>query len=672
MLSSRAAGLEVTQQLLADRNDFILLPPIYDTDIIMAALRQKERSPSKILVVDDLPSNLRLLSTALSEAGYQVQKAASGTVAIMTIATELPDLILLDIRMPDLDGFAVCRHLSSNFTTADIPIIFMSALDDMPEKLKAFSVGGVDYITKPFQMAEVLVRIENQLALRHLRETLKTQNEKLRIILQQYAISETQIYRNHQELEKRVLERTQELNNTNKALQQEVRERQQAQAKLMQLALYDSLTGLPNRTLLINRLEESIQTHHLQPHQGSALLMLDCDRFKAINDTLGHQQGDWLLIKIANRITTIVPDHSFTVRLADDKFAILLPTLTNHDTIIPLVQHIQQKLSTPVELGDCEVALSVHVGIVLVDSSYKQAEHVLRDGSLALIQARQKSKGWRIFQPEMHTQALHRLNLEGKLRQALRQQQLQIFYQPIVALTSSSLAPIVGYEALVRWQPEGNSDFMSPADFIPLAEESDLISQLGNWVFRKVCEQLSQWHQSDLSESVPFVSVNFSVRHLQGEQFAQQIRTILQQTQAQPSWFKFEITENLLIGDAQSVLDTLAQLRQWGIQISIDDFGTGYSSLSYLKQLPINTLKIDRAFIKDMKSDRDTLKIVEAIVQLAQVLNLDVVAEGIETEWQAQKLVDFGCTHGQGYWYAPPLESNAAWKLLASQESEGT
>ncbi|MDV3352284.1 EAL domain-containing protein [Leptothoe sp. LEGE 181152] len=630
------------------------MPPIQNSDIPKMAVPQKEHRASKILIVDDLPSNLRLLSSALSEAGYSVRNAVSGAMAIMDIATELPDLILLDIRMPDLDGFAVCRHLHSDAITADIPIIFMSAMDNVLEKLKAFSVGGVDYITKPFQIAEVLVRIEHQLELRHLRQTLKTQNQKLRIILQQYEIAEMQIHKNNQELEQRVLERTQELHTTNQALQAEIQQRRQAQEKLMHLALYDSLTGLPNRTLLLKRLEETVQAR--QPYEWSILLMLACDRFKAINDTLGHLQGDRLLIEIANRITEIVSDSSFTVRLADDQFAILLPTLADKNEIIPLVQRLQRRLATPIELGNYEVTVNANVGIVLVDSSYGNGEHMLRDGSLALLQAKQKPQGWRVFQPEMHTQALHRLTLEGKLRQALRQQQLQIYYQPIVALTSASAAaPVEGYEALVRWQPEGTSDFMSPADFIPLAEESDLISQLGNWTFYKVCEQLSQWHQENPSKPVPFVSVNFSVRHLQGEQFAQQIYDVLQQTQAQPAWFKFEITENLLIGDPQPVLATLARLRHWGIQISIDDFGTGYSSLSYLKQLPVDTLKIDRAFIKDMESDSDNLKIVEAIVQLAQVLKLDVVAEGIETEWQAQQLVNLGCTHGQGYWFSPPL-----------------
>lgn len=625
-------------------------------------------SPSKILVVDDVPSNLRLLSTALDEAGYDVRNAIDGTMAMMSIAAELPDLILLDVRMPELDGFAVCHQLHSNTVTAEIPIIFMSALDEVPDKLRAFSAGAVDYITKPFQIAEVLVRIKHQLELHRLRQTLKSQNQKLRIILRQYEQAETQIHQIHQDLEQRFLARTEELYNTNKTLQQEVRERRQAQAKLIHLAMHDSLTALPNRTLLLEQLEETILACQFNPDQGAALLMLDCDRFKAINNTLGHLLGDQVLIEIANRIVVAIPDNSFAARLADDMFAILLPSIANSNAILKLVQRLQQRLGESIKLGDHEVTVSINVGIVLVEPSYRQAEHVLRDGSLALIQAKQRPQGWLAFQPEMHEQALQRLTLEGKLRQALRQEQLQIFYQPIVALAATEAAEaIVGYEALVRWQPEGTSDFLSPADFIPLAEESDLISQLGNWVFLTVCEQLRQWHQNCSSMSVPFVSVNFSVRHLQDEQFSQQIHAVLQQTQVHPSWLKFEITENLLIGDTEPVLKTLEQLRHWGIQISIDDFGTGYSSLSYLKQLPIDTLKIDRAFIKNIESNQDNLKIVEAIIKLAQALKLEVVAEGIETEWQAQQLINLGCTYGQGYWFSQPLDSQAVWSLLENR-----
>ena len=630
----------------------------------MVVSHQTHRS-SKILIVDDLHSNLQLLSAALTQAGYDVRSASSGTSAMARVSVERPDLILLDIKMPDLDGFAVCRQLHGNDTTADIPIIFMSVLDQVPDKLRAFSVGGADYITKPFQIAEVLARIDHQLELRRFRQTLKTQNQKLRIVLQQYEIAEAQVHHINQELEQRVLTHTDELRNTNRALEQEIFQRRQAQANLMHLAMHDPLTGLPNRTQLIEHLEERIFTGQAGPEQQSTLLILECDRFQAISDTLGHLQADRLLLDITHRLLATVPDDSVVARLADDKFAILLPNLINANGITLLIQHLQQGIAIPTVLGDHEITMSAHVGVVLADSSYCCADHVLRDGSLALIQAKQKPEGWRVFQPDMHRRALHRLTLESLLRQALRQEQLQVFYQPIVALTSvSAAAPIVGYEALVRWQPEGRADSVSPADFIPLAEESDLISQLGNWVFRRVCEQLSQWHQTFSHAQVPFVSVNFSARHLQDKQFIQQIDTVLKQTRVQPAWLKFEITENLLIGDTRPVFKTLAKLRQWGIQISIDDFGTGYSSLSYLKQLPVDTLKIDRAFIKDMKSDRNNLKIVEAIVQLSQVLDLDVVAEGIETEWQAQRLIELGCRYGQGYLFSQPLDTSAASRLL--------
>lgn len=637
--------------------------------MVQKAVVQKARSPAKILIVDDAPSNLRFLSRELEQAGYNVRNAHDGNVAIMDVATNIPDLILLDIQMPALDGFSVCRHLHKNTMTADIPIIFMSAFSEVPSKLRAFELGAVDYITKPFQIPEVLARIEHQLELRNLRQTLTTQNQKLRIILRQYEISETQVYQINHELERRVLERTKALKEANHNLQQEMRERRLAQTRLMHLAMYDSLTGLPNRTLLIKSLEDIFESEKSEPHQWSALLMLDCDRFKNINDTLGHLCGDQVLIEVANRISTIVPEKSVTARLADDKFAILLPMMADNQgnipTIASLVKQLQKRLEESINIGDHEITMAANVGIVLVSSTYRQAEHVLRDASLALLQAKQKPCGWRLFHPKMHEQALHRLTLEGKLRQALRQQQLQVFYQPIVALESGAVASsIVGYEALVRWQPEGTSDFLSPADFIPLAEESDLISQLGNWIFRRVCEQLHQWSQILPAEEMPFVSVNFSVRHLQDDQFTQQIHAVMQQTRVDPAWLKFEITENLLIDDTQTVLETLSQLRRWGIQISIDDFGTGYSSLNYLKQLPVDTLKIDRAFIKDMQSDHDNLKIVEAIVHLAQVLNLEVVAEGIETRWQAEQLLDLGCTYGQGFFFSQPLDDQSAWSLL--------
>ena len=319
-----------------------------------------------------------MLGVSLRQAGYNVRNASSAAVAMMTIAADRPDLVLLDVRMPDLDGFTLCRYLNSAAITADIPIIFMSALADVPDKLKAFAVGGADYITKPFEMAEVLARIEHQLELKRLRQSLKHQNQKLRIVLRQYEIAETQIHEFNQELERRVLEQTQELRSANQILQQEILERRQTEAKLVYLAMYDSLTGLPNRTLLIEHLEKTVQTSQSALYDWSALLMLDCDRFKAINDTLGHLRGDQLLSKIAKRIAAIAPEDAFVARLGDDKFAIMLPILSDIGAIAPLVQRLQTRFAEPIELGSYEVTITANVGIVLVDPSYCQAEQIGR------------------------------------------------------------------------------------------------------------------------------------------------------------------------------------------------------------------------------------------------------------------------------------------------------
>ena len=319
-----------------------------------------------------------MLGVSLRQAGYNVRNAGSAAVAMMTIAADRPDLVLLDVRMPDLDGFTLCRYLNSAAITADIPIIFMSALADVPDKLKAFAVGGADYITKPFEMAEVLARIEHQLELKRLRQSLKHQNQKLRIVLRQYEIAETQIHEFNQELERRVLEQTQELRSANQILQQEILERRQTEAKLVYLAMYDSLTGLPNRTLLIEHLEKTVQTSQSALYDWSALLMLDCDRFKAINDTLGHLRGDQLLSKIAKRIAAIAPEDAFVARLGDDKFAIMLPILSDIGAIAPLVQRLQTRFAEPIELGSYEVTITANVGIVLVDPSYCQAEQIGR------------------------------------------------------------------------------------------------------------------------------------------------------------------------------------------------------------------------------------------------------------------------------------------------------
>ena len=338
---------------------------------------------AKILIVDDLPDNLRLLSTTLTREGFDVRSAISGPLAIMGIESDPPDLILLDISMPDMDGFEVCQYLKGNAETYDIPIIFISALDDVLDKVKAFEIGGVDYITKPFTIAEVLARIHLQLELQDLKQQLKTQNQQLKDTLQQQKKVESQIRQLNQELEQRVLERTQQLQTANEKLMQEMQERQQIQAKLLHMATYDPLTGLANRPLLLQHLEKTVQTLDPSTNLRCLLLLLDCDRIKTISNTLGHDQGDRMLIEIANHITAIVPQGSFVAQLGGDEFAIVLTYQEHGNSLDMLVELLHYRLSAPIHLDNLEISITPTIGMVVAKSSTAKAEYLLRDAELA-------------------------------------------------------------------------------------------------------------------------------------------------------------------------------------------------------------------------------------------------------------------------------------------------
>ncbi|MBE9030976.1 EAL domain-containing protein [filamentous cyanobacterium LEGE 11480] len=629
-------------------------------------------SPS-ILVVDDIPDNLRLLSTTLTQVGYNVRGAINGAIAMMSITMDAPDLILLDVTMPGMDGFEVCQQLKAAPETAEIPVIFISALGAVLDKVKAFEVGGSDYITKPFQIEEVLARVQAHVELSQLKQQLKHQNQRLQTMLALQQQAETQVLQLNQELEQRVLERTSQLQAANHRLQQEMQERQQAQAEVLHLAMYDPLTGLANRTRLLECLNQVLTPRQTDSaptvsDHNPVLLLLDCARFETITDTLGHRRGDQLLITIAQRLTAVVAEPDLVAKLRGDEFAILL-NLPNR-SIERFIQTLRQSLAQPIALGEYDVILNPWIGIALPDAHCQDAEHLFRNAYQAMVRAKHQGIGcWQIFQPEMHQQAVHRLMLEGRLHRAIQQHQIQVYYQPIMALSDDSDTPtIVGFEALARWQLQPEAQFISPAEFILLAEETGLILPLGDLVFETACRQIRAWNQDRQPDQALSMSINFSVHQLKREHVAEHIATILERTQVQPEWLKLEITESVLMQNPQAVLNALEQLRFKGLQVSIDDFGTGYSSLSYLQSLPVDILKIDRAFVKDLASDQDDLRILETIVSLAHALDLDVIAEGIETPHQATRLRQLGVGYGQGYLFAKPLEGQAAGALMQLQD----
>ncbi len=588
-----------------------------------------------VLLVDDSILNLKVLSTALIRQGYRIRQAKSGPVALALAQADPPDIILLDIRMPDMDGYETCYQLKSNEVTRDIPVIFLTALDDSLDKVKAFSVGGVDYITKPFEIKEVLLRVDHQLRLRKAEATVKQLNV---------------------ELEQRVQARTAELEAANHTLQLEINERKRAQDQLLYLAMHDPLTGLFNRAYFMQQLAQVLLT------QASFTVMyLDCDRFKIVNDSLGHLAGDQLLVSIARRLESCLPERSTTIaRLGGDEFCVLIEQTEDYQQSIQVANTLLQTFKHSFELNHREIFMGISIGIVVSHQTYQIPEHVLRDADIAMYQAKANGRNcYEVFSPDMHAQAAGALQLETDLRLALSRQEFCVVYQPIVSLQTGYIS---GFEALIRWHHQ-TQGLISPAHFIPLAEETGLIVPIGEWVLRQACSDLQDWSQT-LGRDDLSISVNLSVKQFAQPSLASSIDRVLLETHLQANRLKLEITESALMDNADKAAHILDQLKTRKIHLSIDDFGTGYSSLSYLHRFPADTLKIDRSFIQRLDEPTSSFSIVEAAITLAHKLEMSVVAEGIETQKQFECLKSLGCELGQGYLFSKPISATLAKNLI--------
>ncbi|TAF05007.1 MAG: EAL domain-containing protein [Nostocales cyanobacterium] len=595
-----------------------------------------------ILIVDDTPDNLRFLATILSEQGYSVRKALDGHMAITACENLLPDLILLDILMPEIDGYAVCQLLKSNEHTRKIPVIFLSAIDDILDKVKAFEVGGVDYITKPFQAAEVLIRVKNQISLR---------------------TAEQKILNLNIELEKRVQERTLQLELANQELKRELCERQQLQSQLLYRALHDPLTNLSNRTLFMERLDDALKLTQITSDYQFAVLFLDGDRFKIINDSLGHLVGDELLIEIGNRLQTLMGDRDILARLGGDEFAIFVDKVKDISDAQNFADQILQEFSYPFKLSRAEVFISASIGIVLGNINYNNPQELLRDADTAMYHAKSQGKSrYCVFTHDMYQQAIKLLQLENDLKRAIERQEFIVYYQPIVSLSTGKIS---GFEALVRWQ-HPTLGMVFPGEFIPVAEETGLIAAIDTWVLQTACRQLRNWQEQKVIDEDVSISVNLSVRLFSQPNLLAIIAQAWREIQLKPQNLKLEITESAIMENSQAAAVILQQLRECKIELSIDDFGTGYSSLSYLHRFPVNILKIDQCFINSLNQNPRNTGLIATIINLAHTSEMKAIAEGIETPEKLAQLRDLGCDFGQGYLFSKPLAAKSIEDLLAS------
>ncbi|ELS32930.1 MULTISPECIES: GGDEF/EAL domain-containing response regulator [Pseudanabaena] len=573
-----------------------------------------------ILVVDDEPDNFDVIEAHLSfseELGqksdnYQLHYAANGKNAIACLDAVEPDLILLDVMMPEMDGFEVCKCIKAMPQWRAVPIIMVTALTGKKDLAQCLFAGADDFISKPVNRLELSARVRSMI--------------RIHQQYQQLAVFNTQ-------LEAMVQQRT---------------------SQLQAMIFEDALTKLPSRTWLIDQLSQRLRSEE----SSLALVYIDCDQFKLVNGSFGHAVGDQLLKAIAHRLQQHLQNGYRLARMGEDEFCFLLNQIEDRSSLEAFIHNIFKSFSQPFLVANCEIFLTVCMGIALSRNKDQQPEELLQDADTAMYQAKLRGKeSYQIFDRQMHLEMFNRLILENDLQRAIEQQEFILYYQPIIDLQTNKLA---GFEALVRWKhPERG--MVSPAEFIPSMETTGLIVPVGMLVFKQACQQLRAWHLMGWTEIT--ISINLSVRQFACSTLLADIDRILEETAVNPANLKLEITESAIMDNAETAIALTKELRSRQIQISIDDFGTGYSSLGYLHRFPVDSLKIDRSFVSQIQSEGRNYHVVDTIIALSNQLGLAVIAEGIETKEQLEWLQKVQCQYGQGYFFNRPLPASEIEKI---------
>lgn len=557
----------------------------------------------KIMVVDDEAINRAMLHGILTAQGYDVFGAINGEHALSKIPDYEPDLILLDVVMPIMDGFEVTKKLKLDPINRHIPIVLLTSLSDQESRIIGLEAGAEDFVSKPFDRHELLARVRNLIRLKHFGDFLKYNN--------------------------RILDE------------------------------YDMLTGLPNRKLLQRQLKQSL-THAARNKTTLGLIVVDIINHKNINDTLGSTLADLAIRGVAERMNRIANNEVFISRLGDNNFAIIVQTDNTEAT--RLSKQIYDALSQPFLLAEKEIFVTVQQGGALYPGSATNWETLLKNAEIAVHQSKQTApKSLCIYQPEIGARLQHRMKLENSLRNALTKQELFLHYQPQIDLRSGK---IIGMEALLRWQhPEFG--LISPDEFIPLAEENGQIFAITDWVLRTACTQNKTWQEAGLPPVT--MAVNVSAHQFNDHELITKVNQALEISGLAPQYLELELTEGVMLNNPDIALAVIDELRAMRVKISLDDFGTGFSSLSYLKRIQANRIKIDRSFITDLMVNPDDAIIVLSIIGMAHQMGRQVIAEGVENEAQWYYLLHHGCDEIQGYYFSRPVPAHEAAVLLCKK-----